>query len=69
MPGPRIKTRREEKAPPITRREHGGAFLPLSVPSSDRCRATHDVPYTLRCTLNRMHIGTANHVDKEGNTW
>jgi hypothetical protein len=25
-------------------------------PMSDRCRATHDVPYTLRCVLPATHV-------------
>lgn len=37
----------------------GAAFAgpPHDVPAtSQRCRATHDVPYTLRCVLHEMHV-------------
>lgn len=27
-----------------------------NVPTSSRCRATHDVPYTLRCVLPEIHV-------------
>lgn len=66
---PRIHTRRTEAAPAPTTREHGGTWLPLGVRSSDRCRATHEVPYTLRCINSAGHTSLMNHVDKEGNTW
>lgn len=43
---------------------------------SDRCRATHDVPYTLRCILGAEHVylgmpeaASRRHVDKEGGVW
>jgi hypothetical protein len=32
-----------------------------------RCRATHDVPYTLRCVLAAHEDG--EHLDKQGDTW
>jgi hypothetical protein len=50
--------------------------------TSQRCRATHDVPYTLRCVLDASHTwqmvatdasGTVGmvtmHRDKNGDTW
>lgn len=36
-------------------------------PVSSRCRATHDVPYTLRCLHDDGH--KAQHEDKEGRRW
>lgn len=45
----------------------GGTFLKQTPLSSGRCRATHDVPYTLRCVSTWGHRG--DHMDKEGNTW
>lgn len=45
----------------------GGTLLPNMVKTSGRCRATHDVPYTLRCLSTAWHRG--DHLDKEGNTW
>jgi hypothetical protein len=50
------------------------------VPTSGRCRATHDVPYSLRCILDASHawvpayvrggIGAfMQHMDKKGGTW
>lgn len=39
--------------------------------TSDRCRATHDVPYSLRCVLDRFHVQgeLSVHEDKDGRTW
>lgn len=34
----------------------GVVVLPEAVRTSDRCRATHDVPYTLRCVLKADHV-------------
>jgi hypothetical protein len=53
------------------------ARVPQGKHTSERCRATHDVPYTLRCILDVRHDDTrvANvweptpHEDKEGNLW
>ncbi len=59
--------------------------LPLRVLGSHtarRCTATHDVPYTLRCTLDSRHVGgtyprggvvstalPVPHRDKDGREW
>ena len=44
--------------------------------ASDRCRATHDVPYTLRCVKPQEHVilglpgqMVRRHEDKEGGIW
>lgn len=42
--------------------------------TSGRCRATHDVPYSLRCVLDGPHPmreadGVVLHRDKEGKWW
>lgn len=57
-------------------------LLPRAIPSSTRCRATHDVPYTLRCVLEASHgwvpvyrdgmdiVGAfLMHEDKNGGRW
>jgi hypothetical protein len=37
---------------------------------STRCRATHDVPYTLRCVLPKDHtLIDTEHRDKDGRIW
>jgi hypothetical protein len=36
---------------------------------SPRCRATHDVPYSLRCIHSAGHGPLVKHQDKEGNEW
>jgi hypothetical protein len=59
--------RREGVAPPPSETVMGGAFLPLGVRSSNRCRARHDVPYSLRCLHDAGH--QSQHEDKEGNRW
>lgn len=61
--------RREYVAPPPTQRVMGGAFLPLGVRSSNRCRARHDVPYSLRCIHSAGHEPAVKHRDKEMNEW
>lgn len=33
--------------------------LPKAIATSNRCRATHDVPYTLRCVLDASHAWTS----------
>lgn len=68
----------------LTQAAHGGkGTVTFSQPvgTSTRCRATHDVPYRLRCVLDASHtipIVLANrpgysmvrdHEDKEGNRW
>jgi hypothetical protein len=36
-------------------------------PVSPRCKATHDVPYTLRCIHDRGHV--LPHQDRDGRVW
>jgi len=45
--------------------------IPQTDRTSTRCRATHDVPYTLRCVLERDHIKSelSEHTDRDGRTW
>lgn len=51
----------------ITRREHGGAWIPLGKRTSTRCRATHDTPWSLRCTQPAGHDG--EHTGRGGRRW
>jgi hypothetical protein len=54
-------------------------MLPRTRSTSNRCRATHDVPYTLRCVLDVSHdvdVTTLTdvhqyqpHRDKNGREW
>jgi hypothetical protein len=62
-------TRAEDAAPAPTERVLGGAFLPLGLRTSDRCRARHDVPYSLRCIHHAGHQPMVKHMDKEMNEW
>ena len=39
-----------------TDRVEADASIPTAVPTSQRCRVTHDVPYTLRCVLPAGHV-------------
>jgi hypothetical protein len=41
--------------------------MPKGRHTSPRCRATHDVPYTLRCVRDDMHV--EKHMDKEWREW
>jgi hypothetical protein len=51
-------------------RVEAGGSMPTARPTSARCRAEHEVPYTLRCTLEVWHELTGQpHLDKEGNVW
>lgn len=61
--------RRAEVAPAPTERAVGGSFLPQIAPSSKRCRARHDVPYSLRCIRSAGHEPSIKHRDKEMNEW
>jgi hypothetical protein len=60
----------------------GVVTIAQGVSTSTRCRATHDVPYTLRCVLDASHgwvpvysdpmdiVGAFTmHEDKDGRRW
>lgn len=66
-----IRPVRRELAPPSASTT-GGIDLQ---PPTERCKATHDVPYTLRCVLcsghdqGGRHAVDVAHRDKNGRTW
>lgn len=49
----------------------------LAPPTTNRCKATHDIPWTERCILEFWHIQMntvdpsfdIRHEDKKGNRW
>jgi hypothetical protein len=74
---PVVRSRRSEAEGTPVRHTDG-------VKVSQRCRATHDVPYTLRCVLEASHMWTWNmpvntpegvmaavlmHQDSKGGRW
>ena len=44
------------------------AYTQLPPRPSNRCRETHEVPYTLRCVKSAPHSGFP-HEDSEGRQW
>lgn len=63
----RVVPRRTNRPGIVTEGEPNGTFLRDVPPTSNRCRSTHDVPYSLRCVQTADHKG--KHKDKENNEW
>jgi hypothetical protein len=62
-----------KKARMLARQETAPGQRSTQSPFQDvtsRCKAKHDVPYTLRCVLHEVHvINGQSHVDKDGREW